>query len=90
MRVPDLINACFEASGALAQALNVRQLLRDKLIRGFHIGPTIFFTSWGIWNLYFYPAVGQWYSFVGGATLCATNALYVALTLHYLKKEKSC
>lgn len=35
------------------------------------------FTVWGVWNLAYYPALGQWLSFVGGVVLVAGNLAWV-------------
>lgn len=84
MTFPDLINALFEGTGAAAAGLNVRQILRDKQARGFHIGSVLFFTSWGGWNVWYYPWLHQYASLVAAATLFAVNLLYTGLVLYYL------
>lgn len=81
----DLTNGAFELVGALMLALNVRRLCRDKEVKGFAPGPLAFFCGWGMWNCYFYPAHGLWYSFAGGALLCAVNLVYVLQVVYYLK-----
>ena len=40
-----------------------------------------FFTAWGIWNLVYYPAIGQWYSFAAGIVLAAGNLAWVMLAV---------
>lgn len=85
MLLPDLINGLFESFGTLAMLFHVRALYRDKLVRGFHPGSVLFFTSWGIWNLWYYPHLSQWLSFFGGAALCGTNLLYTGMTLWYIR-----
>jgi len=50
---------------------------------------TGFFTSWGFWNLIFYPAVGQWLSFLGGAVLVTMNAIWFGQLLYYSRKERA-
>src|SRR4051812_277042 len=42
----DLINGCLELGGALLTLLSVRQVLRDRMVRGVHWGPIVFFTGW--------------------------------------------
>jgi len=64
--IPDLINGLFEFAGAFALALNVRQLWRDKEVKGVHPIPTAFFAAWGLWNLFYYPHLGQYWSLAGG------------------------
>ena len=68
--------------------LNVKALYRDKKVRGVKILPSVFFTSWGIWNLYYYPHLGQWLSFAGGLAIVWANLTWVGLALYYSHKEK--
>lgn len=81
----DLINGCFEATGAVMCFLNVRRLYRDKKVAGVMWQVQAFFTAWGIWNLYYYPSLGQWFSFIGGSALVTFNGAWVAGALYYIK-----
>lgn len=80
---PDSINALFELTGALLICLNIRQLLRDRCVAGVHWAPTAFFTTWGLWNCYFYPSLDQWMSFCGGLAIVVTNAVWLGLVWRY-------
>ena len=84
--IPDLINGSFEFFGGGALVLNIRQLLKDKKVRSIHWGSSIFFTSWGIWNIWYYPFLGQWASFSGGLFLCAANVVWFFLRVRYRKR----
>ena len=84
---PDLINGLFECIGALVLTMNVRQLLKDKVLHGVHILPTIFYTCWGLWNLYYYPALDQWFSFFGGLAIVIVNAVWVVLAIKYSRRQ---
>jgi hypothetical protein len=79
----DLVNGLFELLGALFVLNNCRAVLRDRAVKGVSILSTAFFTAWGFWNLYFYPHLGQWWSFIGGAVLVAANVAYVALLMRF-------
>ena len=83
MSTPDLINGSFEAVAALMTLNHSRVLLRDKAVAGVSVASMAFFTLWGIWNLWFYPHLGQTWSFAGGVLLVAANALYVALLIRF-------
>lgn len=48
---PDIINGLFELGGALLLLMNVVRLHRDKIVRGVHVLPTVFFSAFGFWNL---------------------------------------
>jgi hypothetical protein len=74
---PDLGNALFEAGGAVTAWLNALQLYRDKEIKGVYWPIYFFYTAWGFWNLYYYPALGQWFSFFAGAVLVLGNFAWI-------------
>lgn len=83
MNTFDLINGGFEAVAALFTLNHCRVLLRDRAVAGVSIASMAFFTLWGVWNLWFYPHLGQAWSFAGGVLLVAANALYVALLCRF-------
>jgi len=78
---PDLINGSFELVGAYFTWRNWLQLRRDRTIAGVYWPTTAFFAAWGMWNLIYYPALGQWASFIGGVALVAGNVAWVVLVL---------
>lgn len=82
---PDLINGTFEGIGAAMIMLNIQRTRRDKEIKGFRWEPTTFFTVWGLWNLYFYPAMNAWFSFAGGAVLVSLQVVWLIQIWWYLK-----
>jgi hypothetical protein len=82
----DLINGLFEFCGGLLILNHCRVLLRDKAVAGVSVFSTAVFTSWGFWNLYFYPSLGQWWSFAGGLAIVCANALWLALMFKYRAK----
>lgn len=86
---PDLVNATFEAGGALLLLMNVRQLLKDKRLAGVRLAPTLWFNVWGAWNLYYYHALGQWFSWAAGALVFLVNSAWVALALYYSAKSRT-
>lgn len=84
----DLTNGAFEFAGSLAVWMNVRALLRDREVKGVRVGVFVFFASWGVWNLYYYPSLGQWASFAGGVSIVVANVVWVVLAIRYgLHKE---
>lgn len=76
---PDIINGLFEFGGSLALWLNVRRLWRDRAVSGVSAVPVVFWCAWGLWNLFFYPAVGCWYSFAGGLFVVAAHMAWLTL-----------
>lgn len=81
MQWPDLINGGFELIGAIFTWRNAWQLRNDREIKGVYWPTTLFFAAWGVWNLFYYPALQQWASFVGGVALVAGNLAWVAMAI---------
>lgn len=77
----DLINGSIEMIGATLTWRNAWQLRTDREIRGVFWPTSLFFAAWGLWNLYYYPALGQWASFAGGVVLVAGNVAWVAMAI---------
>ena len=75
MSIPfnDVGNGLFESVGAVVCWLNVARLRRDKQVKGVCWSVQVFFTAWGFWNLYYYPSLNQWLSFIGGTFLALGN-----------------
>lgn len=85
IQLPDLINGLFEAFGGASIWLNVRRILKDKQVRGVSLVATAFFASWGWWNCYYYPSLGQWLSFWGGVVIVSANSVWIFLAVKYCK-----
>jgi len=81
--INDLINGSFELSAGIFCLINVFKLIKDKEIRGISWIPTMFFTAWGVWNLYYYPSLGQMFSFYGGMSVVTVNAIWLILVYYY-------
>jgi hypothetical protein len=79
----DMINGLWELCGSLFLFRNSQMLWRDKMVKGVSILPTIYFFGWGIWNLFWYPSLHQFYSFMGGITIMAANCLWIVLMLYF-------
>jgi hypothetical protein len=82
----DLFNGSLEMAGALLLLRNCHLLYQHKRVQGVSVATTAFFSVWGIWNLYFYPANGLWLSFAGGVCLATSNMTWVALALYYSRR----
>jgi hypothetical protein len=87
IEVPDKINGLFEAVGAILLLLNCRQIYVDKELKGMSVVPFLFYTSWGFWNLYFYPSVEAYWSFAGGFFVVLVNAVYCGMIFYYRRAK---
>jgi len=83
----DIMNALFEFVGGLFLWMNVITLYKDKVIKGVYYPTVIFFFLWGIWNLWYYPSLDQWWSFAGGLWLAMANLVWILLFMYYKLKE---
>jgi hypothetical protein len=84
----DLINGSFEVIGAILQIRNIRILLKDREVKGTSWHITGFFLIWGIWNLWYYPALGQWISLAGGLALSTMNLIWVILAIWFARQTR--
>ena len=85
----DLVNGCFELLGGIFIVTSCRQLRRDKQVRGVCWAHAAFFMLWGYWNLYFYPQVGAWCSFIGGIGVVSANSVWLGMMLFYARAEST-
>lgn len=81
--IQDIINGSFELLAGAALALHCAQLLRDREVKGVSLPAVLFFTVWGIWNMYYYPFLGQPWSFAGGVIVTLANTAYLALLVRF-------
>jgi hypothetical protein len=87
MNWADAVNGAFEMFGGVMLCLNVLRTYRDKQVKGVNPWAVSFFASWGLWNLIFYPFLGQWLSFAGGLFLVTVNFTWFGQLYFYSRKE---
>ena len=83
--LPDLLNGSFELLGSAFIILSIVKILKNKSSKGVSWIHILFFTAWGFWNLFYYPHLGQWLSFVGGIGIVLTNTVWTVLLIKYRK-----
>lgn len=88
MTWPDYINGAYECLGGFFIYLSIRKLRKDKKVHGISWAHAFFFTSWGYWNLFYYPHLEQWMSFVGGVLIVITNTIWMGQLVYYTYKMK--
>ena len=86
---PDIANGLFELVGAYFSWMNTYTLWKERELKGVYWPTTAFFTLWGLWNLYYYPALGHWWSFYAGVLLVSGSAAWVALAIRFRLKSKN-
>jgi len=80
---PDQINAAFELLASIFILNHCRVLYRDKCAKGVSILSSVFFSAWGFWNIYFYPALDQHFSMYAGLCVVVSNSFYIAMMTYY-------
>jgi hypothetical protein len=86
---PDQINAFLIFVGSLMVFKSCFIVYRDKSVRGVSIIANMYFTAWGMWNVFYFPHLHQYWSFGAEMCICTANILWISLMLYYKRKEKS-
>lgn len=73
----DLVNAAFELGGTFLMLPTLIRAWRLGVVQGVHLATPLFFWSWGVWNILYYPSLGQTWSFIAGVLLCITNTFWI-------------
>ncbi len=68
---------------------SVWMLYQAKIVRGVSAVTVAFWVAWGLWDLYYFPSLNQWWAFSGGVIVTLMNALYVGLIVRYNYRERS-
>jgi hypothetical protein len=79
----DIINSIYEMLGGFFILLHCKLLFEHKKVFGVSVPAVIFFTSWGVFNLFYYNGLSQNYSLIGSLFTCSANIVYVVMLLHY-------
>ena len=88
MTLIDTINGFFLLGSSVAVLGHCHSAYRSKSAKGASLNALVFFTAWAVWNLFYYNALGQLFSFFCGIAAVFTNALYLWLLFHYSRREK--
>ena len=86
---PDILNGIFELGGSIMLWNNVRAIYKDKAVQGVRVSSTAFFMLWGYWNMFYYPHLDQWWSFLGGCSITLANSVWVGQMVYYSRSKKS-
>lgn len=83
---PDHVNGGFEFVGSLLTWMSARRVYLDKGYAGIYLPAIVFFFTWGLWNVFYYADLHQWWSWCGGISLVCANCAWVWLMGHYGRK----
>jgi len=86
---PDHMNALFELVGSFLTWMNAWCLYQEKQTKGVYWPTAAFFSVWGMWNLFYYPSLGQYWSFYAGILLVSGNVAWVWLAVKYNYFDKA-
>ena len=84
----DNINGLFELLSGFFILLHCAKMYKEKKIRGVSVIAAIYFVAWSYWNLYYYPHLGQWWSFGGGIFSMLVHTIWFSMIVYYLRKER--
>jgi hypothetical protein len=85
--IADCINGFFELTGGVFIFMSILKLHKEKSVKGVSWLTTAFFASWGLWNLYYYPSLGQWASFIGGIGVVSANIIWLSQIIYYSRRS---
>lgn len=83
----DAINGLYELFGGYFIFLHILKLLKDKEVKGVSWVAVMYFSSWGYWNLFYYPHLNQYMSFIGGIVIAITNTAWLYLIFYYRRRQ---
>lgn len=86
---PDLINGFFELIGSCFILYNCSLLIKAKIVQGISIWTNIFFTSWGVFNIWYFGSLTQHYSVLFGVILSVVNITWIILAIYYTRNQKN-
>ncbi len=85
----DIVNGCYELFTAPFIGISIFKLYKEKKVKGvswLHVG---FIASWGYWNLFYYPRLGQWASFFGGLAIVLANTIWLTMMIYYNRRNRN-
>lgn len=82
----DLINSLFISGAIIAAYLDLRQVWRDRAVRGITAATSVLFTMWPVWDLYYYHCLGQFVSMFACLVLVCMRATW-AISAWYFTWE---
>lgn len=86
--VEDIVNSGFHLGAAIFTFLNCYTLYKEKEVKGVNVFTTVFMVLWGLWNLYYFKALNQPFTWYMNIAILSANVLWVSLVFKYRKVSK--
>ena len=84
----DFITSLFQAGAVLFLLLNVRQLWRDKELKGISLWMILYFTLWGYWGIYMFWDLKQYWSMLTNIGIAGAYTVWIGLAAFYKVKNR--
>lgn len=83
----DIINGSFECLSGILLWYNVYKLYQHKCVHGVSLLTFGYFTIWGYWNLYYYPSLNQYISFISSFLVVSANTVWIIMAIRYRRSQ---
>ena len=88
MVTTDIVTGSFELFASSFILNHVRVAWKNKQAYGMSMVSAFFFFAWAVWNLWFYPALNQWFAFYAGIAVVVANLIQI-LVIMWLRTTQS-
>ena len=85
--ISDLINCFFQYGAGFVILRNIYLLYKHKEVKGVSKISTVFFTSMGIWGLFFYGINGFTLSFLASCFVTFCNIIWLIQMFYYSENK---
>jgi hypothetical protein len=86
--VEDIVNSGFHLGAAIFTFYNCWIAYQQKEVKGVSKLTVVFMITWGVWNLYYFTAINQPFTWYMNIVIMSANALWLILAMRYSNKEK--
>lgn len=83
MNAVDTINSLLVFGYIIFGFINIKSVMRDKVIKGISIYFVYFIVIVSTWNMYYYYSLEQYISMILAIILCIINIIWSSLILYY-------
>lgn len=84
----NLILAALFVACSLVCWLHVRQIIRDKTVKGVSLIPTFVFMTTNVFEMIYFGQKGDWWNVGGAVSMLMSNVAWTVCVFYYHRKEK--